>query len=234
VRKRVIAVLGALSQNACRTAAGQSAYLERPGGSPVVAASRSACQEDSQGRIVRKPPKWLRPTVTEEFYLVPAPRLGRGNVMLTMRFRGKTVRFCCCPRHSLPAPKRLPSGANPAVRPAAGPSKPCGAEFPARCHTLRTAANDPWSGNDLIDIRRIEKTIQLMASGFWPDLYRHRTRQIRPSRWYTSGRSPRPPLMPNVRRQGGLRQGAGNRTEPGRLLARHGCVNLPGGNRPWP
>ena len=72
-------------------------------------------------------------------------------------------------------------------------------------------------GNDLIDIRRIEKTI----ADPWravprPHLHRYRARQIRPPR------QPRRQLCQALRRQGGLRQGAGHRAEPWRLLARHG------------
>ena len=72
-------------------------------------------------------------------------------------------------------------------------------------------------GNDIIDIRRIEKTIERYRRALpGPCLHRHGAREIgRPGR-------PRRLLRQALRRQGSLRQSPGNRVQEGRVLARHG------------
>ena len=61
-------------------------------------------------------------------------------------------------------------------------------------------------GSDLIDIRRIEKTLERFGDRFI-DAHLHR-RRARPVR---AQRRPRGQLRQALRRQGGLRQGAGHR-----------------------
>ena len=72
-------------------------------------------------------------------------------------------------------------------------------------------------GNDIIDIRRIEKTIARYGDRFLDAcLHRHGAAEIgRP------GRACRV-LCQALCRQGGLCQGPGHRAEAGRVLARHG------------
>ena len=72
-------------------------------------------------------------------------------------------------------------------------------------------------GNDIIDIRRIEKTLERYGERFlarvFTDIERAQIGGAAPA-----GRLLRQALC----RQGGLRQGAGHRAAPRRLLARHG------------
>ncbi len=72
-------------------------------------------------------------------------------------------------------------------------------------------------GNDLIDIRRIEKSILRFGDRFleriFTDVERGEVGQAGPARGL---------LRQALRRQGGLRQGARHRAETRRLLARHG------------
>ena len=67
-------------------------------------------------------------------------------------------------------------------------------------------------GTDLIDIRRIEKTIERHGERFldriYTDIERAKSDTPRPARRL---------LCQALRRQGGLRQGAGHRAEPRRL-----------------
>ena len=83
-------------------------------------------------------------------------------------------------------------------------------------------------GNDIIDIRRIEKTLERYGERFLDAcLHRHRAREIgRPRR-------PRRLLRQALRRQGGLRQGAGHRVAQGVFWRDMGVVNLPRAGRPW-
>ena len=72
-------------------------------------------------------------------------------------------------------------------------------------------------GNDLIDIRRIEKSLERFGDRFVQrDLHRDRTEALG-GQGDAGGQ-----LRQALRRQGGLLQGAGHRPAPRRLLARHG------------
>ena len=73
-------------------------------------------------------------------------------------------------------------------------------------------------GNDIIDIRRIEKTLERYGERFIERVFTDVERQK------SEGRAPaRRLLRQALCRQGGLRQGAGDGPAPRRLLARHGC-----------
>ncbi len=72
-------------------------------------------------------------------------------------------------------------------------------------------------GNDLIDIRRIEKTLERYGERFIARVFTEVERRK------SDGRAPAGRLLRQaLRRQGGVRQGAGHRPAPRRLLARHG------------
>ena len=105
----------------------------------------------------------------------------------------------------------------------ARPSRACARSWtrPARGRRRRPARRGRRMilglGNDIIDIRRIEKTIERFGDRFLAAcLHRHGAQEIgRPRR-------PRRLLRQALRRQGGLRQGARNGVQEGRVLARHG------------
>ena len=72
-------------------------------------------------------------------------------------------------------------------------------------------------GSDIVDIRRIEKTINRFGDRFLNRVFTATERG--------KSRQPRQPgrfLRPPVRRQGGLRQGAWHRYRLRRVLARYG------------
>jgi hypothetical protein len=137
VRKRVIAVLGALSQNACRLPLAKVPIWSGPAAARWSLQASVACQADSQGRIVRKPPNGLRPTVTEEFYLVPAPRPWARQCDADNAISRKNRQVLLLSQAFAAGANTLASGANPAVRPAQGAIQAMVArEFPALVVTL--------------------------------------------------------------------------------------------------
>ncbi len=72
-------------------------------------------------------------------------------------------------------------------------------------------------GNDVIDIRRVERTIERYGERFLARIFTDTERaQVR------QPRGPRRLLRQALRRQGGLRQGARHRLPARRVLARHG------------
>ena len=72
-------------------------------------------------------------------------------------------------------------------------------------------------GNDIIDIRRIEKTLERFGERFLARVFTDTERRKSERR-----AGARRLLRQALRRQGSLRQGAGHRVQEGRVLARHG------------
>ena len=93
----------------------------------------------------------------------------------------------------------------------------------ARAESAASAAHDPGRamilgiGSDLIDIRRIEETLERFGDRFIERIFTEIER-----RKSDAPRQPRRQLRQALRRQGGLRQGAGHRLSRRRVLARHG------------
>ncbi len=82
-------------------------------------------------------------------------------------------------------------------------------------------------GNDIVDIRRIEKVLERHGERFITRIFTEVERE-RAERKANAHRD----LCQEVRRQGGLLQGAGHRHARRGVVARHGVVNLPSGRRP--
>ena len=85
-------------------------------------------------------------------------------------------------------------------------------------------------GNDLIDIRRIEKSLERFGDRFVQRIFTEIEQKRSEGRATAGGQ-----LRQALRRQGGLRQGAGHRAAPRRVLARHGRRSTSAAaSRPWP
>jgi holo-[acyl-carrier protein] synthase len=93
--------------------------------------------------------------------------------------------------------------------------------------TLTAAANDPWSGNDLIDIRRIEKTIEKHGERFLTGFTPISSAPIRPPA------HARRLLCQAFAAKEACAKALGTGLNQGVYWRDMGVVNLPGGKPTW-